>query len=167
VTVGNHLGLAARIVAFEPSSSSADLLRRNVDATDLADMVDVRQRALGDGSTSTATLTFDLDEPGCSGLDTTAIRVRAGHVVEEQVAVSTLDAELADVPELDLLVLKLDVEGLERTVLDGARASVARAEETLLLVEDFVDQRVVDHLVADGWTLVTKVTPYNSFWRHG
>jgi FkbM family methyltransferase len=166
VTVGNHLG-AARIVAFEPSSSSADLLRRNVDANDLAAVVDVRQRALGDGSTSTATLTFDLDEPGCSGLDTTAIKVRAGHVVEEQVAVSTLDAELADLPELDLLVLKLDVEGLERTVLDGARASVARAAETLLLVEDFVDRRIVDHLTADGWILVTKATPYNSFWRHG
>ncbi len=167
VTVGNHLRRtrAARIIAFEPSSSSAEVLRRNVAANGLTAVVDVRQRALGDGSSDTATLTFDLDEPGCSGLDTTALQVRAGHVVQEQVGVSTLDAELADLPELDLLVMKLDVEGLERAVLDGGRASVERAAETLLLVEDFVDLRIVDHLRADGWTLVTKVTPYNSFWR--
>lgn len=168
VTVGNHLRATARtlrIVAFEPSSSSVALLRRNIDANDLAAVTDVRNVALGDGSCTTATLTFDRDEPGCSGLDTSALRVREGRVLREQVTVSTLDEELADLPELDLLVLKLDVEGFERAVLDGSRASVARAAETLLLVEDFVDRRIVDHLYADGWTVVRKVTPYNSFWR--
>lgn len=168
VTVGNHLGggSSAKMLAFEPSSSSADLLRRNVDANGLTGLTDVRQRALGDGSTSTATLTFDLDEPGCSGLDVEALRVRVGRVVCEQVEVSTLDVELAELPELDLLVIKVDVEGFERAVLDGGRASIARATETLLLVEDFVDRRVVAHLRAGGWSLVGKVTPYNSFWRH-
>lgn len=168
VTVGNHVRSAARavrILAFEPSSSSVALLRRNIDANDLAAAAGVREVALGDGSCTTATLTFDRDEPGCSGLDTSALRVREGRVLLEQVAVSTLDHELADIPELDLLVLKLDVEGFERAVLDGGRASVARAAETLLLVEDFVDRRIVDHLYADGWTVVRKVTPYNSFWR--
>jgi hypothetical protein len=74
-------------------------------------------------------------------------------------------AEPADAGDLDLLVWGLDVEGLERAVLDGGRVSVGRAVETLLLVEDFVDQRNVDHLRADGWTLATLVAPYNGFWR--
>ncbi|QKV97157.1 FkbM family methyltransferase [Streptomyces sp. NA02950] len=166
VTVGNHVRAhPVRILAFEPSSSSAALLRRNITANGLDDAVDVRQRALGDGSVTTATLSFDVDEPGSSGLDSSAIVVRNGHVVEEHVPVSTLDAELADVAELDLLVLKIDVEGLECAVLQGARVSVARAAETVLLVEDFVDTRVIEHLHADGWLLMMKVTPYNSFWR--
>jgi FkbM family methyltransferase len=169
VTVGNHLGsrAQARIIAFEPSSSSSEVLRRNIDENGLTAVTEVRQRALGDGSTTTATLTFDIDEPGCSGLDVSALVVREGHVVQEQVEMSTLDAELADLPTLDMLVLKLDVEGFERAVLEGGVKSVARAKETLLLVEDFVDRRIVEHLRGNGWTLVTKVTPYNSFWRHG
>ncbi|SES27260.1 methyltransferase, FkbM family [Lentzea xinjiangensis] len=166
VTVGNHLrDRPARILAFEPSSSSAALLRRNISTNGLDDVVDVRQRALADGSVTTAILNFDVDEPGSSGLDSSAVAVRNGHVVKERVPVSTLDAELADVAELDLLVLKIDVEGLECVVLRGARDSVARAAETMLLVEDFVDPRVIDHLHADGWLPMMKVTPYNSFWR--
>lgn len=169
VTVGNHLRSApraVRIVAFEPSTSSVALLRRNIEANDLDAATVVRDVALGDGSHTSATLTFDREEPGCSGLDASALRVREGHVVLEQVVVSTLDDELAGLPELDLLVLKLDVEGFEKAVLEGSRVSVARAAETLLLVEDFVDRRIVDHLYAEGWTVVRKVTPYNSFWRH-
>lgn len=162
VTVGNRFP-GARVLAFEPSSSSVALLARNVEANALA--VDVRPCALGDGSVTSAVLTFDVDEPGCSGLDPAALRVREDHVVREEVPVSTLDAELADLPVLDALVLKLDVEGAEVAVLDGAAASLARARETLLLVEDFVDPRIAARLRADGWTFVAKLTPYNSFWR--
>lgn len=169
VTVGNHLGpgVRARILAFEPSTASAALLRRNVAANRLDAVVDVRRRALGDGSVATATLTFDTAEPGCSGLDPAALNVHAGRVVRETVAVSTLDHELRDVPQLDLLVIKLDVEGSEVAVLDGAAGSIRRAREVLLLVEDFVDARIVARLHADGWRFVAKLTPYNSFWRLG
>ena len=61
-------------------------------------------------------------------------------------------------------MLKLDVEGSEIPVLDGARATLAAAEEVLLLVEDFIDDSVVDYLKESGWSFDDKLTPYNSFW---
>jgi len=161
ISVINHLQGHGdiRAVAFEPSRSSCELLRKNLRDNDLETLVAVRQLALGDGSVRSALLRFDLREPGGSGL--TPVWVQGTEF--EQVQVSTIDAELASsVP--DVLVLKLDVEGSEIPVLDGARTTLAAAEEVLLLVEDFIDDSVVDYLKDSGWSFDDKLTPYNSFW---
>lgn len=162
VTVVNSLrGLGdIRAVAFEPSRSSCELLRRNLRDNDLDTLVTSRQLALGDGSTTTEFLRFNPRQPGGSGLHSTIVQ----ETELERVRISTIDAELADLPVPDVLVFKVDVEGSEITVLDGARATLASAHEVLLLVEDFVDGGVVDYLQESGWSFDDKLTPYNSFW---
>jgi FkbM family methyltransferase len=163
VSVGNHgrdLG-DLRILAFEPARSSFAYLEANIEGNDLRPVAEARNVALGDGSVSSAVLQFDPAEPGGSGLNEDL----GEGAVSEEVTVSTVDAELArDVEAPQVVVLKLDVEGHEIPVLEGATGTLAAAEEVLLLVEDFVDTRIVDHLEQTGWTLVDKRTPYNSFW---
>lgn len=149
-----------RAVAFEPSRSSYDLLGRNVKTNSVDDVVSVRQVALGDGSTESALLRFDPEEPGGSGLS----RSGRDDVGVELVRMSTVDAELAAEESLDVLVMKIDVEGGERAVLNGAHGALARASEVLLLVEDFVDTSIVEELQRSGWSFDAKLTPYNSFW---
>ncbi len=148
-----------RAVAFEPSQSSFELLRQNLRDNDLETLVSSRQLALGDGSVTSALLRFDLREPGGSGLTP----VWAQGTEFEKVQVSTIDAELPSLVP-DVLVLKLDVEGGEIPVLEGARATLAAADRVLLLVEDFIDDSVVDYLKKSGWSFDDKLTPYNSFW---
>jgi FkbM family methyltransferase len=165
VSVANrlrHLG-ELRVLAFEPASSSFEYLRTNVALNRLDDIVTVRRTALGDGSVTSATLQFDPAEPGGSGLNEELVEGS----VREEVPVSTVDAEVERAAGGDpapVVVVKLDVEGSETAVLEGAAATVAAADDVLLLVEDFVEPRIVDHLEGDGWTLVDKRTPYNSFW---
>ncbi len=170
VDVGADLGTYAvavarrlpgtRAVAFEPSRHSHELLTRNITANGLADRVVTRRAACGDGGATTAVLTYDPAEPGSSGVRPDL--VHGGD--QEVVTLTTLDRELAaEAP--DVLAVKLDVEGYEVNVLEGARDVIARSGETLLLVEDFVDDSVVRYLQDEDWTFVDKLTPYNSFWR--
>jgi FkbM family methyltransferase len=164
VTIGNALA-GVRIHAFEPSSSSVTVLRRNLQVNGLSERVEVHPVALGDGSTTRASLAFDVLEPGSSGLNASAGTSRQGRTQLQQVVVSTLDAELAAETEVDLLVVKMDVEGYERMVLEGAAITMERARETWLLVEDFVDSSIIEYLRAHSWVQTAKRTPYNSFWR--
>jgi FkbM family methyltransferase len=149
-----------RVLAFEPSHSSYARLQHNIDANDLAGLVESRQIGLWDGSLSCATLQFNPREPSSSGFVTAVVH----GTVSEQVALSTLDAQIDSEAVPDILALKIDVEGSEVRVLVGATAAVAAAQEVLLLVEDFVDPRVVDYLESSGWRFDEKLTPYNSFW---
>ncbi len=165
VTVGNRLGAvggpdALRVVAFEPASSSYALTSANVELNGLGEIVDARNMALGDGSVTSAVLRFDPAEPGGSGLHETLVEGS----VEEEVSVSTIDKEVGADAAGRVVVAKLDVEGAETEVLEGAKATLAAADEALLLVEDFVDTSIIGYLERTGWTLVDKRTPYNSFW---
>jgi FkbM family methyltransferase len=155
----HHLG-EIRVLAFEPSSSSYELLLKNVVDNNLTGIVEARQIALGDGSTGIATLRFDPREPGGSELNAP---VRRGELSEE-VTMSTIDAQVNTVALADVVALKLDVEGSEASVLKGATATLAAAQEVLLLAEDFIDPTVVSYLEKAGWSFQGKLTPYNSFW---
>lgn len=162
ISVGNCLRSLGdiRILAFEPSRISYDLLCANVKNNELTDIVEPRQIGLGDGSAASAELLFDAREPGCSGLDASIVH---GEIVET-VKMSTLDAQVAQNVPASVIALKLDVEGSEIAVLRGAAATLTAAEEVLLLVEDFVDVSIVSYLKRTGWSFREKVTPYNSFW---
>ena len=163
VSVGNRLrGLGpVRTLAFEPSKSSFGLLCENVAANQLDDITETRNVGLGDGSSTVATLRFDSHEPGGSGLNYSDGYGEGSEVVQ----LSTIDAEVDPSALADVVVLKLDVEGHEIPVLQGASAVLAAADEVLLLVEDFCDAKIIGYLESSGWSFVDKLTPYNSFWK--
>jgi FkbM family methyltransferase len=149
-----------RVLAFEPSQSSFALLRRNLEDNGLIEVVQQRQLALGDGLESSTTLRFDFANP-CHSLLATAPREGT---VSEHVTLSTIDQEISGEVDFDVLAIKMDVEGSEVPVLMGAAKTLGSAREVLLLVEDFMDPRVVDYLESTGWKFTRKLTPYNSFW---
>jgi FkbM family methyltransferase len=162
VSVGNRLRQLGplQIVAFEPSASSFQLVEKNVLENDLSGIVEARPLAVGDGSVTSATLRFDPEHPGSSGLENSY----GQGTQEEAVAVSSLDAQIDLDSTLDIVAMKLDVEGMEIPVLQGATALLQAARETLLLVEDCIDHEIAAYLQHTGWTLEQKLTPYNSFW---
>lgn len=165
VSVGNRLRNLGKIsvLAFEPSLPSFELLSRNIADNDLTEIVQLRALGLGDGSVTSAALYFNPLEPGGRSLHASGEWQRTE---SENVELSTVDDQVDLAALADVVVFKLDVEGSEIAVLDGAAATLAAASEALLLVEDFIDGKIITYLEETGWSFQGKFTPYNSFWRY-
>jgi FkbM family methyltransferase len=120
-------GLAhhGRVIAFEPGAENCRYLRRNVSLNDLKN-VDVVQAAVGRRA-GEATLSVLPQHPAGSSLSSET----ADGCLLEQVTVLTLDTYLRDFPRLD--VVKVDIEGSEPDLLDGARQSFARLRPILIV----------------------------------
>jgi FkbM family methyltransferase len=141
VDVGANLGLhtlaaghamrgRGRIHAFEPFAPTAALLRETVQINGLSDVVQIHQVAASDhmgrqklflGAVSGHHSLFPL---GTS---------EAQETESVEVELVRLDDALADTAPVDLI--KIDVEGAELDVLDGARSTIERSPEIALVVE--------------------------------
>ncbi|WP_431271380.1 FkbM family methyltransferase [Dankookia sp. P2] len=115
--IGNHALFAAgpcgaRVLAFEPSPALADHCAATLAANGLSARLDLRRLGLG-AAPGTARL-----RPG-PGHNAGRTRLDCG---EGQVAVARLDDVLAERPD----AIKIDVEGMEPAVLEGARGTLGR-----------------------------------------
>lgn len=137
--VGNHLAFYAqhmkpkRIFPFEPNPAAVNLLTRNIEANGFAPVVDQRGIGIGAGArygTFSVVLPYD-DNLG-------AARLAHGGAEEgtEQVEVYPLDERLKG-EAVDFI--KIDVEGMEFDVLDGASELISR-NKPVLMVEVFRDK---------------------------
>lgn len=135
----------AKVIAFEPNPALADVI-------DLigGGAIDVRRIALSD-SDGTATLTLPHDDAGLATLRTDAADAGATH----------FDVPTARLDGLDIGIvgfIKIDVEGHEERVLDGAIALIKRDLPVMLIeIEDRHNlggiDRTVTRFTALGYTI--------------
>jgi FkbM family methyltransferase len=134
ITAAKKIG-GKGVFAFEPCSSTCDLLRRNLQLNRLAD-VNVVQKALGD---SVGEGVLQINARGKDGLNTLgqAIHPDSKVVGQEDVGITTVDVFIKDhkVPRID--VMKVDIEGAELMLFRGARDLFQRADAPLILYEGF------------------------------
>jgi len=143
--VGSNAGLFAisaarkiggkQVFAFEPCSSTCELLKKNLLLNRLAD-VHVEQMALGD---SVGGGVLQINARGKDGLNTLgqATHPHSQVVGQEDVRITTVDVFMKehDVPRVD--VMKVDIEGAELMLFRGARELLERADAPLILYEGF------------------------------
>jgi FkbM family methyltransferase len=165
ITVGNTFDESGlRMVAYEPTSSSFQLLKSNVELNKLENRIQLRDTALGNSQDPECDMATYVDETGSSTMHHASTRPH--HT--ERVKLTTLDAESDFIKcqsKSQAIVLKIDCEGAETEILAGGLRLLQNSTEVLLLVEDFVDSSIVDWLFDGGWEFEKKLTPYNSFWR--
>jgi len=123
------------VFAFEPCSSTCELLKRNLRLNRLAD-VNVVQQALGESAGEGA-----LQVNG-RGRDTRNTLGQTSHpegkvARRENIRITTLDVFMKEhnVPRVD--VMKVDIEGAELVMFRGARDLLARADAPLILYGGF------------------------------
>lgn len=152
-------GYAGPIVSFEPFADACEQLRAGA-ASDPA--WTVHRVALSDYEGEAQLHVADNEGASSSLLAMAEAHRRAapnaGYVAVETVTTTTLDA--VDLPPGERLMLKLDVQGAERAVLDGAERTLPRVravECELSLVELYEGQalmgELVDRLAAAGLVL--------------
>jgi FkbM family methyltransferase len=128
----SRVGPAGRVVAFEPSSRERRKLQHNVTRNRLAN-VTVVPSAVG---SSEGTAALQIASGVHSGHNTLGALVYddAPAVGVEHVPVERLDAVIDRLGVARVDVIKIDVEGAEMHVLEGARGTLA-SQRPILMVE--------------------------------
>jgi FkbM family methyltransferase len=162
---------AARVHAFEPYPESFRAMRElyGHDARVTLNEVGVgdfcgtlRLKVMADSKVSNSFLAHRADT-------WEEIRYRTGEISQVQVPVTTLDAYCAEHAIADIYLLKIDVQGFEMKVLEGARAILGRVDHILVesairpLYQDAaMFTQVAAHLQATGFHLMALRT-----WHRG
>ena len=131
MVLGSDLVDGARVICYEPNPLVLPFLRRSIDESGLA--IELREVAVGATETE-ARFVMDTVWSGRSGLAETH-RTDADHALDAVVVpVRTLDSEL-DLGEDDSVCIKVDVEGGEFDVLDGARSLTTSTRTWAIMLE--------------------------------
>lgn len=161
VVVGNYLKGYNKfsIYSFEPVSDSFLLLKKNIVINKLASKTTLCNYALLDKNKN-VTMKIDKLRPGDNMIVKTSqkkdkIKVRA----------QTLDSLSLYRKDFDVVIVKIDVQGVETELIKGALNTLRNIEEAHLLVEDFYETKIIDFLKSQKFKMVDKITTYNSWWR--
>lgn len=121
--------LAQQVYAFEPAPSTFHFLKQNIDNSGL-DNIALQNIGLG-AEPGEFTLTFSPANRS-GGFVSNRTQVNAGHVTEK-IMVRQLDEVLRslDISKVDFI--KIDVEGFERQVLQGATQALSTYQPTVVL----------------------------------
>jgi FkbM family methyltransferase len=138
VVLATAVGTAGRVLAFEPAPDNVDRLRRNLRLNGISN-VDLLPLAVGARSERVAL--YLSDDPALHSTSEVAAQRRAGRSLT--VAASSLDMVWNDVGRPAVSVVKIDVEGVELGVLQGARELLA-ACRPILLIEIKSARRLAD-----------------------
>ena len=140
---------AARVVSYEANPTVAEFLRATV-ALGKRD-VEVRELAVSD-AVGSVRFSVDDDWSGTSGI-AEHLNSRVGARQHEiSVPATTIDADFADLPAGDSMLLKIDVEGAEEAVLAGAAATLAPDRVWAAMIE-------VLHMGPEQLALLTQTWP--------
>lgn len=126
--IGNHTVFFSRIcecnvIAFEPFDTVRSILRRNIELNGVKDRVDVRAIAVG-------------EKEGIARIETTstynlgATMVHRNAPGENEVIIRSLDSELKG---KDVNMIKVDVEGMELELIQGARETLNRCQPIIYI----------------------------------
>jgi FkbM family methyltransferase len=143
-----HVDARCRVRAFEPDARNLVYLRENVSRNGLSN-VEIRECAL---SSTIGAMTLVLDETGAmNSLQADGVSDGAIRSGSTEVPVTTLDEEMASAGVPDFA--KIDVEGHELAVLQGARSLLAQRRTVILLEVTRGGQETMDLLRSAGYVV--------------
>lgn len=80
--------------------------------------------------------------------------------------IKKLDSVLSKkyIKSFDKVYIKIDVDGDKKKVLKGSQKTIESSKNMILLIEDFVDKKIILNLEKD-FEFMSKPSVYNSFWH--
>jgi FkbM family methyltransferase len=149
VPLAQHVGKDGRVVAFEPQRLIFQVLCANVQLNDLGN-VDCVQAAVGASRGTVLIPEIDYSaEANYGGIEVSSFT--EGRPVPRVVLDDYLDGRRPD-------LVKIDVEGMEREVLEGGRAFIARFRPVLYVENDRVER-------SPALITLLRELEYRAFWH--
>jgi FkbM family methyltransferase len=150
-----------KVKCFEPIEESCSLIKENLRLNNIEDHVDVYPVALVNEDKDNVEMRLNTATPGSSSIKE---ETEADYRVVK-IQTRKLDSILQDdIEKYDTIVFKIDVEGVEKEVISGAQKLLNTKKDVYIMVEDFVNPDIINYLEDSGWSFITKVTSYNSWW---
>jgi FkbM family methyltransferase len=147
-----RVGRRGRVLAFEPSSRERRVLNRNIALNRLRNVVVIPSALANEPGQATLQIAPSLH----GGHNTLGGFAHKGvdAIATEQVEVETLDAVVARLAITKVDAIKVDVEGAELKVLEGARDVLHRSRPVLLIEANDDALRKQEATTADLVTLL-------------
>jgi FkbM family methyltransferase len=126
-----RVGPEGRVIAFEPDPRNVALLRENIALNKLTNVTVVAKAVSSAEGTGSLAISRD------GAMNSLAKTTHGGQQIEkwETVETTTLDQALREAGVSRVDVIKIDVEGAERMVLEGARETLANNRDAVILFE--------------------------------
>lgn len=164
VMVGNKFrNDSVDIKCFEPIDESCDMIRQNIALNGIDKKFELHPVGLLNEDNPEAKITLDIGTPGSS----TMKKSDAKNTKEILVKINKLDTILAkNSKNYDVIVFKIDVEGVEREVILGSQKVIDSCKEVYVMLEDFIKPDIIPFMEKNNWSFMDKVTSYNSWWKY-
>ncbi|HUS50751.1 MAG TPA: FkbM family methyltransferase [Candidatus Paceibacterota bacterium] len=147
-----------KIYSFEPTLQSRCLFERNVKLNN-AQNIKILPFAIYKENDSK----ISIAEKTVNKSNSISLDIKNNNV--ELVKTITVDSIINKASNFDVLFIKIDIEGFETEALIGAKKILQSNKKIYLMVEDFVDNRVIDFLENTKADFVGKFNNYNSWWK--
>lgn len=131
--LGVDIPETARVIAFEPNPIVLPYLKRSIAESGMD--LDLREKAVGACPADVQEFVLDKAWSGVSGLRESHRSPLSTDLSVVQVPVTTLSTELADLPREASVCIKVDVEGAERAVLEGAGELLRHRAHWAMMIE--------------------------------
>ncbi len=152
-----------KIKCFEPINESYELIKENIKLNTNTNSIKVYPVALSNANNDNIVMQLNTLVPGSSSMKTD----NSSGCKTVKINTRKLDSViLNDISDFDVIVMKIDVEGMEKDVLLGAQNLLDTQKEIYLMVEDFIFPEIIKFLEGNNWSFLTKVTSYNSWWAY-
>lgn len=162
--IGNHMlyycsHLSAKnVICFEPNKINRETLIKNVELNHFNQVVTVYPFAVGAANGRGTQSNFSLGNTGMNRIDKFVDDTETN---AETIEIKSLDS--FNIQQLDFI--KIDVEGFEADVLQGASATILRCKPAIM-IEVFENSRVqVDDIMKNyGYNKLITLEDYNSIY---
>lgn len=152
---------AVKVKSFEPVEASCFLIKENLALNNIEDKVELYPVALLNNKNDRAEIKLDSVTPGSSSMTS------EGENRTLFIKTDKLDNVIGgEIPDYDAIVFKIDVEGVEQEVLEGAKGVIDSGKDIYIMVEDFIKPEIINYLGKNDFDFLAKVTSYNSWWHY-
>jgi FkbM family methyltransferase len=133
VLAAQRVGTSGIVYAFEPVSENIALLRQNLELNGVADRVAVQEVAVGEADGELEIFLSDRQIGTHSAAKASAEKASAGKGASVKVPMRSVDAFVASSGISRIDVVKVDVEGYDGQVLQGALQTLRRHKPVLFI----------------------------------
>lgn len=149
-----------KIYSFEPTTKNRTLLEKNI-VLNGSKNIKIFPLAVYKENDVNISIKIEDNETGSNSISYSG----TDNNVEIVKTVTIDNVLINELNDFDVIFVKIDIEGFETEALIGANKLLNSNKQIYLMVEDFVDSKIINFLENTPAIFIGKFNNYNSWWK--